>query len=227
MSWVTVTLNSSIGKKVIMSLTGLFLISFLLIHMIGNLQLLNNDNGEAFNLYALFMTTNPVIKTISILLYSSFLIHIIYAIVLTIHNRRARPVKYAYEKPGATSSWASRNMGLLGAFIFLFLVIHLRTFWYEMHWGQIGTVDYNGVVVKDLYTVVTTTFAIPWYTGLYVLSMALLAFHLAHGFQSAFQTLGLEHKKYTPLVKFVGLAFSVVVPALFALQPIVLYLRSL
>jgi succinate dehydrogenase / fumarate reductase cytochrome b subunit len=206
-----------------MALTGLFLILFLIVHLIGNLQLLKNDDGEAFNVYAKFMTSNPLIVTISFVNYACILIHIIWALLLTIANRSARGSQgYAVVKN--SSPWTSRNMGILGTFILIFLVIHLRAFWYQMHWGGIPTVNYDGVEVKNLYATVETTYAQGWYVGIYVFSMLILAFHLWHGFASAFQTLGLNHLKYNGVIAFVGKAFAIIVPALFALIPIWMFL---
>ena len=208
-----------------MALTGLFLILFLVVHLIGNLQLLKSDEGEAFNVYAQFMTTNPLIKVISYVNYAIILIHVIWSIILTSRNRRARgPEGYAVSRN--SSHWTSRNMGILGTFILIFLVIHLRSFWYEMHWGGIPTAHYAGAEYKNLYAVVDHAYTDLWFVALYVVSMALLAFHLFHGFGSAFQTLGLNHIKYNPLIKFVGVAFAIVVPALFALIPVYMYLNQ-
>lgn len=208
-----------------MALTGLFLILFLVVHLIGNLQLLKGDQGQSFNIYAQFMTTNPLIVTISYVNYACILIHVIWSIILTRRNRASRgPVGYALSRN--SSHWTSRNMGILGTFIFIFLVIHLRSFWYEMHWGGIPTATYDGTDYKNLYQVVDTAYSNVWFVLLYVVSMALLAFHLFHGFGSAFQTLGLNHVKYNPLIRFVGVAFAIVVPALFALIPIYMYLNQ-
>jgi succinate dehydrogenase / fumarate reductase cytochrome b subunit len=228
MSWLTHTLSSSIGKKVIMSLTGLFLISFLVIHLSGNLLLLKSDGGQAFNEYTVFMTTNPVIKTISYLLYASILIHIIYSLILSVNNRDARPTRYAQYKGEANSSWSSRNMGLLGTIVLIFLVIHLKSYWYGLKVGAVPIITYPEFgEASDLYTVVKTSFSQWWYVALYVISMIGLAYHLAHGFASAFQTLGLHHMKYTPFIKKVGMAFAIIVPLLFALIPIIMFMNSL
>lgn len=225
MSWLTNTLTSTLGRKLIMSLTGLFLILFLVVHLAGNLQLLKDDGGMAFNIYAKFMTSNPLIKTVSYLLYATFILHILLSLFLTIYNRKARGTQgYAVTKSSENVTWSSRNMGFLGTIIFVFLVIHLRNFWYEMHWGGIPTATYEGETVKDLYTVVNASFQEPFYVILYVVAMIGLAFHLYHGFQSAFQTLGLNHRKYTPAIKFIGVVFSLVVPALFALIPLYMFL---
>ena len=227
MSWFSQALNSTIGKKVIMSLTGLFLITFLIVHVSGNTLLFKNDGGEAFNLYAQFMTSNPLIKAASIILYSGIILHVIYALVLTIRNKSARPVGYAVANSSQNSSWKSRNMGVLGTIVLIFLIIHMRSFWYEMKFGEVPTVAIDGTQVKDLYSIVTAAFTQWWYVSLYVLAMIGLGYHLAHGCWSAFQTLGLQHKKYSPAIKKVGLAFAIAVPLLFASMPIYLFIKSL
>ncbi len=159
MSWLSDTLTSTIGRKLVMSLTGLFLIIFLVVHLIGNFQLLAGDNGLAFNAYAKFMTTNPLIKFTSYGLYAFILIHILMSIALSVKNKKARPVGYEKVKGSANSSFSSRNMGILGFIIFVFLVIHMRSFWYEMHWGSIQP-DTAGN--KDLYSVVNAAFSQWW-----------------------------------------------------------------
>ncbi len=223
MNWFTNLLSSTLGRKLIMALTGLFLILFLVVHLIGNLQLLHDDGGRAFNIYAQFMTSNPLIKIVSYGNYAFILIHVLWAILLTRRNRAARGSE-GYAVSGKSSSWSSRNMGILGTFIFIFLVIHLKGFWYEMHWGGISSQNYDGSQVKDLYAVVDAAYSNIWYAALYVVSMIMLGFHLWHGFASAFQTLGLNHAKYNGVILFVGRAFSIIVPALFALIPIWMFL---
>jgi len=223
MNWFTNLLTSTLGRKLLMALTGLFIILFLVVHLIGNLQLLKHDGGHAFNVYAQFMTSNPLIKIISYVNYTLILVHVIWAIMLTARNRSARGSEgYAVSKN--SSAWTSRNMGILGSLIFVFLVIHLKNFWVRMHWGPIDTVPYDGQTVKDLYTIVADAYRDPVYVILYVVSMLIVGFHLWHGFASSFQTLGLNHPKYNPAIRFVGRAFAIIVPALFALIPIWMYL---
>lgn len=217
MSWFTKALSGTVGQKIIMSVTGLFLITFLVVHMLGNLLLLNTE-GEAYNDYAAFMGANPMIKIAEVILFAGFIFHIVYAAVISYKNKKARPEGYSYNRSSQNSSWFSRNMGLTGSIILIFLVIHLKTF-FVPH-------KVIGNATKDLFTEAQDAFSNPLYTGFYVLAMALLAFHLNHGFQSAFQTLGIRHAKYTPFIKGFGTFFAIVVPALFALIPIIIFIRQ-
>jgi len=218
-------LGSSVAKKYWMALTGLFLCTFLIAHLAGNLQLLDmSPEGQLkFNAYAKFMTTFPVVKIVSYLLYASILFHAFDGILLAIQNRKARPVRYVREKPSASRTWYSSQMALLGTLIMVFIVLHMKAFWYEMHWGSLG-MDADGN--KDLYTLVAAAFTQWWYVALYVVSMAVLAFHLMHGFWSAFQSLGLNHPKYMPIIKTVGVFFAVIVPIFFALIPVWMFFNK-
>ena len=223
MKWFIDLFSSTLGRKVMMAFTGLFIILFLAVHLAGNLQLLKNDGGEAFNVYAYFMTHNPLIKTVSYVNYALFLAHIAWAVALTAYNRKARGSEGYAVTSSKSSIWSSRNMGILGTVILVFLVIHMRQFWGEMHFGTMAMKTYGDQTVKDLYTTVAVAFADPLYVGLYCISMVAIAFHLWHGFASAFQTLGLNHMKYNPVINFVGKTFAVVVPVLFALIPIMMF----
>ncbi len=224
MNWFSTFLKSSLGKKLIMSLTGLFLILFLIVHLSGNFQLLLNDEGRQFNLYTKFMTTNPLIKTISYLLYIFILLHTIQGMMLWRQNRQAR--KSRYTVPGTqTSSFAARNMAYLGMVIFIFLIIHMWQFWFQMKIGGLEMITYEGhEPVKNLYEVVDFAFRQWWYVVFYVLCMVVLAYHLLHGFQSAFQTLGINHRKYSPVIRWLGMAYSIIVPLGFAAIPVIFYL---
>ena len=226
MSWVTKTLNSTLGRKLIMALTGLFLILFLTGHVSGNLLLFKGDGGQAFNMYAKFMTTNPAVKLLSYLTYISVIGHIVYSILLSQHNKSARPVSYSTSKGSTNSAWSSRNMGILGTIILIFLVVHLQGFWAQMHWGEVPTITYEGEVYKNLFLIVSEAFKQEWLVALYVLSMIFLGFHLSHGFASAFQTFGINHKKYSPAIKAIGTAYAILVPALFASMPVYIYFSS-
>ena len=225
MSWVTSFLTSSIGRKLVMSLTGLFLITFLIVHLLGNLQLLVDDGGVAFNAYAKFMTTNPLIKITSYGLYFFILLHTVVGIMLWSKNKSAKGSKYAVSPKGQEGvTWASKNMALLGTLVFAFLLLHMGDFWWNMKMDNLGYVEIEGEQVKDLYTKVSASFSELWIIGAYLVGLLALAFHLWHGFQSAFQTLGLNHPKYTPLIQGIGKVFSIVVPLVYAIIPIYFYL---
>jgi len=212
-----------------MSLTGLFLIIFLVIHLAGNLQLLSGDGGRAFNLYAEFMTTNPIIKTVSYLLYAFILLHAVQGIIIWRKNKAARGNHgYAINtvKTVGTHSFSARNMAWLGIIILVFILIHMYQFWLQMKLDYLPYATYDGQEVKNLYTPVKAVFTNPAFVLFYVFSMVVIAFHLNHGFQSAFQTLGINHRKYTPLIKFIGKAYTILIPFGFALIPIIMYGKS-
>lgn len=256
MSWLTKTLTSSIGKKVLMALTGLFLCLFLVVHLIGNLQLFNDDGGYSFNTYAVFMTTFTPIKVVSYGNYFFILFHAFWGIYITYKNRQARPEGYVVNKN--QSSGYSRNMAILGTILLVYIVVHMGDFWYKYHNVSLPYVKYTeelatgkittaympegytqdvkqvesfdneagtkSIVVKDLYETVSAAFQQWWLVLFYVISMGVLAFHLIHGFQSAFQSLGLRHAKYTPLIKGISTwFFGVLIPIGYAAMPLYFY----
>ena len=217
-------LESSLGKKVIMGITGLFLISFLLVHCAVNACIFVNDGGELFNKAAHFMGTNPVIRTMEIVLFFGLILHIVQALVLTLHNNKSRPVKYAKTNGNANSKWYSRSMGLLGTLLLFFLIIHLGHFWVKSRFTGLEKVIYGTDEYENLYEVMQLIFSYGVVVVVYCISMVSLAYHLLHGFQSAFQTLGLNHKNFTPLIKKTGVAFSILIPLIFALMPLAMYM---
>lgn len=220
--------NTSIGKKLLVGATGLFLCSFVIVHLAGNLALLKDDGGEAFNVYAAFMSHNGLIQFIAWGLKVVILLHAILALQLTFRNRAARPVKYAINPGNQTSSWFSRQMAIMGSILLIFLIIHLKDFWYWMHYGNLEPVTYKGEEYKNLYLAVQVAFRELWLVILYVIGMIGLSFHLVHGFKSAFQTFGLNHVKYNGLINFVGVwLFGILIPIGFAIIPVVIYFKSI
>jgi succinate dehydrogenase / fumarate reductase cytochrome b subunit len=195
---------------------------------------------------------------IGYILYITILVHALYALVLTIKNRQARPVKYVVA-PRAPTSWASLNMGLLGSIIFLFLVIHMSNFWGRYKFTDVSYREYRKdlltgsltsalyqpvspdfeyavttennteiVRVKDLYAIVSHSFSLLWYVLLYLVAMAAVSYHMYHGFQSAFRSAGMVHKRYMPFIRSTGIwLFAVIIPLAFASMPIVFYIKSL
>ena len=282
----SVLLKSSLAKKYWMALTGLFLCTFLVGHLLGNLQLLaGGEEGKlAFNQYAHFMSHNIFIKIMSYLTFISIIFHVIDGFMLVVQNRKARPVKYAYSKPNANSSWTGRSMAVLGTLILVFIMMHMSHFWWKakysstplpLHRVEISApgdtakqsfyVTTNGSYLptqgievkngtelyapdvnlkigegyKDLHSLTVSFFghdktksdfppnqyallAVIFYT----ISMLVLSFHLWHGFASAFQSLGIRHPKYTPLIRSLGKIFAVLVPLAFAIIPIYIFLMK-
>lgn len=137
------TFSSSLGKKLVMALTGIFLCTFLIVHLVGNLQLFKDDAGQAFNAYAYFMTHFGPIKIVSYLLYASIIIHAVYALMLTAGNKKARPVAYAVHAGGQNSPWTSRNMGILGTILLVFIVVHMGDFWWKYHNAELPYAKYE------------------------------------------------------------------------------------
>jgi len=216
--------SSKIFQKALAALSGGFLVLFLVGHLAGNLQLfIPGELGQKqFNAYALFMTTNPAVIALSYVTYTSIILHSILTVYLVIKSKLARPIKYQVSSGNSNSSWASRNMAFLGTMLLIFIIIHLRSFWYEMHFGDIGIDKWGN---KDLHTVTVSAFQNIFYTGFYILSMLMLAFHLSHGVGSAFQTLGLNTLKYEKSITFFGKGIAIIIPLIFATIPIVLYVR--
>lgn len=218
MSWITNMFSSSLGRKFVMAVTGLFLISFLVVHCFINSLIFLNDNGETFNMGAEFMGRNPLIRTMEIVLFIGFIIHILQSLNLTRKNNAARPVKYAVTNGQANSTWYSRSMGLLGTLLLMFLIIHLKHFWVTSRFTDQITGGHT-----TLYGEMRDVFTQLWVVILYVLAMVSLAYHLMHGFQSAFQSLGINHRKYTPFIKGLGFWFSIIIPFIFALMPVAMH----
>ena len=218
-----------------MGLTGFFLITFLIVHCTVNSMIFFNDNGQTFNHWGYFLGTNLIVRTMEIGLFAGLLLHIIQGLILWAQNRRARPVKYAVNRY-REGKWYSRSMGLLGTLILLFLILHLYHFWTPSRFGgmfgihkleEANLVDYNNQPVHNLYTEMQIVFQSSLVVIVYILGVIALAWHLLHGFQSAFQTFGINHKKYTPIIKGFGVFYTIVVCTLFALMPIAIYLKWL
>jgi len=208
-------LFSSISKKFVMALAGLFLLTFLPLHLIINLMLLKSE-PEPFNKAAHFMATFPLVKIMEIVLISTILIHITVGIFLQIHNWLARPVGYVSGSKSETSFF-SRFMIWTGASVLTFLVLHFFNFYFI----KIGLVPGNP---EDFYSVAHNLFKIPAYNYIYLVCFTLLGLHLYHAFSSAFQTLGLNHRIWTPVVKVIALVYAIVLPAGFAFVSISLWL---
>lgn len=203
-----------------MGFTGLFLITFLIVHAGVNACIFLNDNGETFNSVAHFMSHNWIVRILEVGLMAGLALHIIQGLLLWKQNRQARPVGYYMNKAEKNSTWYSRSMGILGTLLLLFLIMHLAHFF-------VGTkiALYSGDKPHNLFEEMREVFSHEWVVALYLVGVVALFWHLYHGFQSAFQTLGLNHKKYTPIIRAAGTGYSVIICILFALMPLAVYLN--
>lgn len=228
--------TSSIGKKLVMGLTGLFLITFLIVHaginacIFADLSFFNpQDNGDMFNRAAHFMGSTVVIRIMEIGLFAGFILHIIQGYMLELQNRKARGTGYAKPMGNAGSKWYSRSMGLLGTFILLFLILHLSHFWVPARFTEKGLEDpfitSGGMAVHNMFGLMKITFSELWVVIVYLLGVFSLFWHLMHGFQSAFRTAGVNNKKYLLLLQGIGYGYSVIICLLFAAMPIAIYLK--
>jgi succinate dehydrogenase / fumarate reductase, cytochrome b subunit len=215
MNWIFRFFRSSLGRKFVMALTGLFLIVFLKIHLIGNSLILLNDGGESFRGFVIFMESNPFIKVMSIILMLGFIIHIVQGLDVWVINRKAKGTTYSVITT-ANATIFSKYMFWFGVMIFIFLVLHLSNFWF-------GIKISHEINDEDLYSKVIDTFKNPFYVLVYEIGIIALHMHLRHGFQSAFQSLGLNHNKWTPIIKFFGLLYSIIVPLGFFIIPLYVY----
>jgi len=211
---------SSVGKKWVMSLTGIFLILFLIVHVALNACIWAMDGGVMFNQGAHFMGSNIVPRILEIGLFVGFILHIVQGIMLEFKNRSSRKKGYAVPMGNKGSKWYSRSMGFLGTIILLFLVMHLKDFWIPNRSNQ-GWLLGEEI---DLYQKMLEVFSNGWVVIVYVLGCISLAWHLLHGFQSAFRTLGVSNPKYLRIIVATGTAFSIIVPLVFAMMPISMYL---
>ncbi len=214
---------STITKKIVMSLLGVFLMMFLLVHLIINLLYFADDNGRLFNIAAHFMQTNIFIKIFEVVLFGGFIIHIILGLILQIQNWLARPKRYKVYCH-SQKSYFSKYMIHTAVIILVFLTIHLLNFYLKVKFfGSVDEVIYDGKTYHDLSSLMYSLFHIAGYVIFYIIAFIILGFHLNHAFQSAFQSLGLNHSVYTPYIKAIGLLFSIIIPLGFTIIPILIY----
>ena len=215
---MSVFIKSSIGKKLLMSLSGLFLVIFLLVHLTANLFLL--AGADAYNVATHFMDSNPIIQIMQPLLAIGFLVHIIYGVIVELQNRRATPVKYKLVNQKEASKWVSRNMIWLGLFVLAFLVVHIINFFAVMKFGEMAEVTVDGEHMHDAFTLVTGLFGNWIYTTIYIIGFIALGLHLHHAFWSAFQSLGLSNDIWRVRLSIIGDIYAVVVTAGFTIIPL-------
>lgn len=232
MTWKQV-FTSSIGQKLVMSFTGLFLITFLIIHVGINSCIfadlfITQEKGEMFNKAAHFMGSMVLIRIMEVGLFAGILLHSYQGLLLEYKNRQKRTVGYAIQLGERGSKWYSRSMGLLGTLLLIFMVLHWYHFWIPARFtGQeyLTNVEYNGVEMHNMFNLMKFTFSHLWVVIIYVLGCISLMYHLLHGFKSAFRTIGVHNKKWFALIKSVGVGYSIAISVLFALMPVAMYLN--
>lgn len=226
MKW-TELFTSSVGKKWVMALTGIFLILFLIVHAGVNATIWANDGGLMFNKAAHFMGSTVVIRVLEVGLFVGIFIHIIQGYVLEFSNRAKRKKGYRVSMGNRGSTWYSRSMGLLGTILLLFFILHWYHFWIPSRFtGISGSIVLPGTEkeLHDVYRLMQVTFSQAWVVIVYVLACFSLAWHLIHGFQSAFRTMGLSSSRWIPVVKTTGIVYAVIICTAFAMMPVSMYL---
>jgi succinate dehydrogenase / fumarate reductase, cytochrome b subunit len=227
--------TSAVGRKIVMALTGLFLISFLVVHVglnsciFNDLSFLNpQDNGSMFNRAAYFMGNSLVVRILEIGLFAGIILHIIQGYMVELKNRGRRSNGYQVSLGNRGSTWMSRSMAILGTLIFFYLIVHVAHFWIPSRiTGTLEPVEYmgNGREVHNLFLRMFEVFQQGWVVILYLAGVVSLAFHLWHGFHSAFRSLGVHNKKYLGMLKVLGYGFTIIVCLLFALMPVSMYFQ--
>lgn len=219
----------SIAKKVLMGLSGFFLLVFLLQHVFINF--LSVFSAEAFNVTSHFMGSNSVVQYgLQPVLAFAVIFHIAMGVVLEIQNRSKRPIKYAYNKPSANSTWMSRNMIITGIMVLLFMGLHYYDFWFpelQLKFIQGDMSGLNAAGEFRYFEELQHKFQDPIRVIIYVLSFIFLGLHLTHGFQSSFQSVGLRHRRYTPIIKRLSRIYAVVVPLGFVVIAVYHYFAQL
>lgn len=214
-------------RKSIVAATGLFLCVFLIVHLSANSLLLLPETTarELYNSYSTTLRENLLITLVAYLLYISIILHVVYAAFITYRNRRSKGGRYTVNHKSENSSWMSQNMGLLGVFILLFIVVHLANFWARIKLGigeDVG-LDVNGNV--DVYEVTFSLFHNIYYMLFYSVLMIPLGFHLFHGLRSAFMTLGFYHKKGLRILAKISLVYAIIMSVGFGIIPLIVYFK--
>ena len=214
--------TSSLGKKLLMSLAGIFLLTFLLVHMGVNLLIVIFEDPMVYNKVAHIMSTNILIKIFEIILFGGFLLHMIYALILQIQNWVARPSRYNKANYSNTSFF-SKFMIHTALITLVFLVIHFMDFYIKAKFGHAAEVIVDGVAYHDFASEIVDKFKMLPFVVFYIAAFVFLGFHLVHGFQSAFKTLGMDHKKYTPVVQLLAIVYSTIIVGGYSFIPVYIY----
>jgi succinate dehydrogenase / fumarate reductase cytochrome b subunit len=219
--------NALFFRKSMVAVTGLFLCLFLIVHLSANCLLLLPEQTArgVYNAYSTWLRENPLIMVVAYALYLSIIVHVVYALLVTIRNRKAKPVSYAVNHTEANSSWASQNMGLLGLSILIFIVVHLANFWARIKLGLGAGVGVDAAGNKDVYEVTYALFHNIYFVLFYSLLMIPLGLHLHHGLKSAFKTLGFYHKRGLEVLARISLLYAAVIATGFGIIPFVVYFK--
>ena len=222
--WV---LNSSIGKKLILSISGLFLVQVLLFHLSMNVAAV--FSGEAYNMVCSLLGSNWYAVAATLVLAAGVVIHFVYAIILTLQNRKARGNdRYAINARPKGVEWASQNMLVLGIIVILGLALHFMNFWYKMQFAEIiGNPMLGGLHAADGYGYIMQTFSNPLFFVLYIIWLIALWFHLTHGFWSAMQTLGWNNMIWINRWKCISNIYSTIIVLGFMVVAVVFFLKNM
>ena len=220
-------MNPLFFRKSVVALTGLFLCVFLIVHLSANCILLLPEAiaRDLYNAYSTTLRESSLIKIIAYLLYLSIILHAVYALLITLRNRKAKPVKYVVNNSNENSAWATKNMGVLGALILIFIIIHLGNFWARIKLGLGEEVLLDAFGNKDVYEVTYSLFQNIYYVLFYTVISVPLAFHLHHGLKSAFKTLGFYHKKGLKIVAKTALVYAIIMGVGFGIIPFIVYFK--
>ncbi|MEI9908460.1 MAG: succinate dehydrogenase cytochrome b subunit [Bacteroidota bacterium] len=220
--------TSSVGKKLVMALTGLFLISFLVVHAGVNACIWANDGGIMFNKAAHFMGSTVVIRIMEVGLFLGIFLHIIQGYMLTLSNQAKRKIGYEVPMGNKGSKWYSRSMGLLGTILLLFFILHWYHFWIPSRFTGIPGPEMElegGKHIHNMFALMQFTFRELWVVIIYVLACISLCWHLIHGFQSAFRTVGVSSPRYMTMIRTAGIGYSIIISLAFAMMPVSMYLQ--
>ncbi len=214
-------------RKGMIAITGLFLCLFLIVHLSANCILILPEEMARglYNSYSTTLRENPMIKIVAYILYLSIVLHVFYALLVTLRNRRSKPIKYSVNRSKENSTWTSQNMGLIGVFILLFVVVHLANFWAKVKLGMGEGVGTDAAGHVDVYAVTSSLFHNIYYVLFYSLLMIPLGLHLHHGLKSAFKTLGFYHRSGLKVIAKISLIYAVIMSIGFGIIPFIVYFK--
>ena len=220
-------MNLLFFRKSVIALTGLFLCTFLIVHLSANCILLLPETiaRDLYNSYSTTLRESSLIKIIAYVLYVSIVLHVFYALLITLRNRRAKPQKYVINHSKENSTWTSQNMGLIGTVILLFIIVHLANFWARIKLGMGEEVRLDEMGNKDVYEVTYSLFQNIYFVIFYTLISIPLGLHLHHGLKSAFKTLGFYHKKGLKILAKVSLIYAIIMGVGFGIIPFIVYFK--